>query len=78
MNSIDLPANFNGVIKTLTIAQPEGSGDSYQIMIDRYYQGTIVRYKGNWVGHLNDRSTLTQKNIQTIGKIIENKFGSKT
>lgn len=75
MNSIDLPARFDDGIKTLTIAQPVGFGDSYQILIDRWYQGTIVRYQGKWVGRLNDKSELTERNIQTIGKIIEDKFG---
>jgi hypothetical protein len=75
MNTIEVKARFDDGIKTLCIVQPVGGGDSYQILIDRYYHGTIGRFKGNWVGRLNDKSDLTEKNIHTIGKLIENKFG---
>lgn len=77
MNSFDVTAKFNDGIKTLTVTQPTGSGDSYQIIIDRLYQGVILRYDGKWIGHLNDKSTLTEKNIEAIGKLIEEKFGSQ-
>jgi hypothetical protein len=75
MKSIDVQAKVDDGIKTLSVVQPTGSGDSYQILIDRWFHGTIVRYQGRWVGHLNDKSNLTEKNIQTIGKLIEDKFG---
>jgi hypothetical protein len=75
MKTFEVQATFDSGIKTLSIVQPVGGGDSYQILIDRYYQGTIAQYKGKWVGRLNDKSDLTEKNIQTIGKLIEDKFG---
>lgn len=74
MKSIDLSAKFDDGVKTLTITQPVGSEDSYHLFIDRHYQGAIVRYKGEWVGHLNELSRLTRRNIQTIGVIIEKRF----
>lgn len=43
----------------------------YQIFIDKFYQGTIGRYKGEWVGRLNRDPVLTDKDVQNIGRLIE-------
>lgn len=71
MKKIEFLACYGDKIKTVEIAQALGAGDSYQILIDRYYHGTIIKQRGEWVAHLNSRSNLTADDILIIGDLID-------
>jgi hypothetical protein len=50
----------------------EKSINGYQIYIDNYFEGTIVKYDRGWVAHLNTRTILTGDDISVLIGIIEN------
>jgi hypothetical protein len=43
----------------------------YQIYIDKYFDGTIVKSKSGWVAHFNAPSILTGDDILVLGDMIE-------
>lgn len=69
--TIETTANFGGEQKAVKISQPHGGGD-YQVLINNYLQGTIVKHGDNWIGHLNARSVLTSDDIAILGEMIDN------
>lgn len=69
--TIEFPASFGHVQKTVRLTQPSGGAGGYQIFIDKVYQGMIVKIKGEWVGHLNLASWLTGDDIRVLGEVIE-------
>jgi hypothetical protein len=77
MKTFEVVAAFGDKTKVLKIATSTGGSDGYQILIENYYHGMIVFYKGKWVGRLNANSELTSTDIEIIGGLIENRFGKK-
>lgn len=71
MNAIEFTATFGRVRKTVKLREPSGGAGGYQLFIDDFYQGMIVKIKGEWVGHLNPASQLTGDDIMAIGEIID-------
>lgn len=57
--------------KELVISQPSGAGNDFHIFIDKYYEGSIVKLKGDWVGHLIPKSRLTADDVQILGEMID-------
>lgn len=75
MADIEFTANLHGIKKKVELSNPYGGGEGYHVYIDRYYYGTIVKLKGQWVGHMNPKSDLTEAQIQKMGKIIDEHEG---
>lgn len=71
MTTIEFTATFGHVKKTVRLTQPSGGAGGYQLFVDDFYQGMIVKIKGEWVGHLNPASQLTGDDIMAIGEIID-------
>lgn len=71
MGEITFKQQHNGAIRNFELSNPSGGSDGYFVYIDRYYQGTIVKLKGEWVGHMNDRCLLTDEEIQALGKMVD-------
>jgi hypothetical protein len=67
-------AVFGEVRKRYQLTQQNGAGGEYQIFINRYCQGTLVKRKGEWVGHLNHRSKLTTADVLVLGEMLDNAF----
>jgi hypothetical protein len=71
MKKIEFKASFGNKKKAVEIIQPAGAGGLYQILIDRYYHGTMNKINGEWVAHLNRNSELTGDDVQIIIDLLE-------
>ncbi|MDB5288587.1 MAG: hypothetical protein JWR05_3536 [Mucilaginibacter sp.] len=56
------------------VTNPNGGSGNYQIFINDYYQGDVLFKDNKWIGHLNKKSELTDKEIQIIGGMIDGGF----
>lgn len=73
MTSIEFTATFGHVQKNVRLSQPTGGAGGYHLFIDGFYQGEIVKLKGEWVGHLGREPVITGDDIGALGEIIESK-----
>lgn len=71
MTPIEFTATFGHVQKTVRLSQANGGDGGYQIFIDDYYQGTIVKLNGEWAAHLGREPSITGDDIGVLGEIIE-------
>ena len=66
MKSIQLKGVIGDQDVTVELTQPNGSGDLYHIMVDRYYNGMIVKRNGEWAVFLNENSKLSSEDVEVI------------
>lgn len=71
MEKFQFLAHYGNEVKTVEIAQPHQSGNSYQVTIDKWYHGMITKRNGEWVAFWNAKSELGADEISIIGEIIE-------
>jgi hypothetical protein len=71
MNDIEFMATFGHVRKAVKLSQPMGGASGYQLFIDNFYHGMIVKLNGEWVGHLGREPTISGDDIGVLGEIIE-------
>lgn len=71
MKTIELSVPFGNEYKSVKIIENSMGGGNYQIMIDNYYQGDVVKIRGKWQAHLNNKSELTIDDIQLLSEIVE-------
>jgi hypothetical protein len=55
----------------VTLTEPQGASAGYQVLIDQWLQGTLVKRDQDWVAHLNRRSILTSADIAILGELID-------
>ncbi|ASU34433.1 hypothetical protein [Mucilaginibacter xinganensis] len=72
MERISFSASFGDEIKQVTIIDVNKGSGGYQLLIDKYYYGDIIKVNGEWHLH-SSTNLLTLDDIQAIGEIIENK-----
>jgi hypothetical protein len=61
-----------GEVKTkVKLTEPQGASAGYQVLIDQWLQGTLVKSGHDWVAHLNKRSILTSADIAILGDLID-------
>jgi len=53
------------------VVDPHPKSDDWDIMVDHYYQGVLVKRKGEWAAYLNPNSTLSTEDIQFMIEKIE-------
>lgn len=59
--------------RDVQLFQPMGAGhDSYHLLVDNYYWGTLSKYNGEWVFNSNIPMLETAADIQILGEIVEN------
>lgn len=71
MKEIIFLAAFSEQQKEVRVTQPNGAGNDFQVFVEKYYQGVLVKLKGEWVGHLNPNSLLTADDILILGEMID-------
>jgi hypothetical protein len=54
------------------LTEPQGASAGYQVLIDQWLQGTLVKKDQIWVAHLNRKSILTSADIAILGELIDN------
>jgi hypothetical protein len=69
--SIEFDAPFGDKTRHIKLSA-NGTG-GYQILIDKYYHGEIVKVNGEWKAHLNGKSFLTGDEITILVETIENR-----
>jgi len=65
---------FGGESKTVVLKSTNGGGseDNFQVMIDNYYQGQIMKRDGNWKW-LNQPSQFTSDDEMILSQWINKK-----
>ena len=71
MESIEFTVIMDGRRSIVRVSRPFGGSGAYQLFIDNYYKGDILKKDGVWIGHLNANSELTTGDIGAIGERIE-------
>lgn len=71
MKQLDFTATYGDEKKNVKITEPNGTGGGFQVFIDDYYQGMLMKLNNEWVGHLNDKSQLSPDDISALGDIID-------
>ncbi|WP_316828092.1 hypothetical protein [Pedobacter miscanthi] len=72
MSKIEFKAAFGDEIKNVELSQPNGGSGSYDIMIDRFYRGSINHTMDGWKVYFNtDQFTAADAEIliDTVAQI---------
>jgi hypothetical protein len=71
MKQLEFTAAIGEVKTTVKLTEPQGASAGYQVLIDQWLQGTIVKRGQTWVAHLNRKSILTSADIGILGELID-------
>ena len=71
MKQLVFTATIGDVKTTVKLTEPQGASAGYQVLIDQWLQGTLVKRGQTWVAHLNRKSILTSADIAILGDLIE-------
>ena len=69
MKELEIEAAFGNEKKKVEISQPHGTANfGLQLNVDGYYCGMLIKQKGKWIAHLNDKSLqqFTTDDIQLL------------
>jgi hypothetical protein len=56
---------------TIEASRANGAAGIVQLVVCGYYQGTLQKYRGEWVSYLNKNSVLLAEDIQLIAELLE-------
>ena len=75
MKQLVFTATIGDVKTTVKLTEPQGASAGYQVLIDQWLQGTLVKRGQTWVAHLNKKSILTSADIGILGALIDDANG---
>lgn len=70
---MEFTAYYGDEQKTVRISHVSTGSGGYQVLIDNYYYGDMIKRNGEWI-LLSSTNLLTIDDIQILGEIIENNF----
>jgi hypothetical protein len=72
MDSLEFDAQFAGKPVHIEVSAPRGAGNSYQVMINKYYNGSLTKTTNyDWQIHLHPNTILTGDDVSIIIDLIE-------
>jgi hypothetical protein len=71
MKQLEFTATVGEGKMQVKLTEPQGASAGYQVLIDQWLQGTIVKRGQTWVAHLNRKSILTSADIGILGDLID-------
>jgi hypothetical protein len=71
MKQLEFTATVGEGKMQVKLTEPQGASAGYQVLIDQWLQGTLVKRGHDWVAHLNKRSILTSADIAILGELID-------
>jgi hypothetical protein len=71
MKQLEFTATIGDLKTTVKLTEPQGASAGYQVLIDQWLQGTLVKRGQTWVAHLNKKSILTSADIAILGNLID-------
>jgi len=74
MRKIEFTANLAGKEVEVALYDPHPSGKHWQILVAHYYQGSIIKRDGKWIGYLSPNSILQADDIQLLGERIDQEY----
>lgn len=77
MKDIEFTATFGDQPKKVKLVAQAASAGHYDVHINDYRQGSIVKQKDGWVGYLNEKSILTADDILILGEMIDSQGPQK-
>jgi hypothetical protein len=71
MKQLEFTATIGEDHMQVKLSEPQGASAGYQVLIDQWLQGTLVKADQGWVAHLNRKSILTSADIDILGELID-------
>ena len=71
MKQLEFIATIGEVQATVKLTEPQGASAGYQVLIDQWLQGTLVKRGHDWVAYLNRKSILTSADIAILTDLID-------
>ena len=75
MKQLEFTAIIGDTLTRVKLTEPQGASAGYQVLIDQWLQGTLVKRGPDWVAHLNRKSILTSADIGILGALIDDANG---
>ena len=72
MRHFDIDGICGNETKTARLVAPSGANGFWQVLIDNYYEGILIKRNDRWIGYVNERSELTADDIMILGEMIDN------
>lgn len=70
MPLIEFTITYN-IDETATVSISHYWGNSYQLIINRFYEGLLTKRDGTWILQCNVPTQLTSDDIQALGQRID-------
>ena len=71
MKQLEFTATIGEAKKQVKLTEPQGASAGYQVLIDQWLQGTLIKSDKEWTAHLNRKSILTSADIDILGELID-------
>ena len=71
MKQLEFTATIGELKAQVKLNEPQGASAGYQVLIDQWLQGTLVKRGEDWVAHLNRKSILASADISILGDILD-------
>ena len=71
MKQLEFIATIGEVKAIVKLTEPQGASAGYQVLIDQWLQGTLVKRGHDWVAYLNRKSILTSADIAILTDLID-------
>lgn len=72
---MEFTAYFGDEQKTVRISHVNTGSGGYQVLIDNYYYGDLIKRNGEWI-LLSNTNKLTMDDIQALGEMIDSSIGT--
>lgn len=74
MKDIELMAHYGDVVKNVRVTYDQWGTGCYQVLIDKFFHGSLCKTDNGWIAHLSPGSDITSVEIEILGEIIDNSF----
>ena len=71
MKQLEFTATIGEQKMQVKLTEPQGASAGYQVLIDQWLQGTLVKRGHDWVAYLNRKSILTSADIAILTDLID-------
>jgi hypothetical protein len=71
MKQLEFTATVGEGKMQVKLTEPQGASAGYQVLIDQWLQGTLIKRNETWTAHLNRKSILSSADIDILGELID-------
>jgi hypothetical protein len=72
MDKVEIDTHFGNTPTHVELSTPTGAGGSFQVVIDKYYNGSLIKTERyGWQVHLHSNTILQGDDVAVIIELIE-------